>query len=230
MSKIILIICSTYILLLDALSIFQSGADITRRTAAEATINSFFIVGCTSCSKAIPAVAYDPDPNPLRESLYFISRVQEATVQQERFINRSTHQQDLRQKMRTTLRLIEKNYKLLDQITYCSTYVAPENLVEAALAGNEAVEKLQNAIDYVNNELKTGPLTTTQKDYLTGELNSAREFLFVFLQFMPRDDLNEARLRVEKENVDNRDEYDGDADAGVYNPVILPWKSREVSK
>jgi hypothetical protein len=28
------------------------------------------------------------------------------------------------------------------------------------------------------------------------------------------------------ENVLNRDEFDGDADAGVYNPVVLPWKNR----
>ena len=28
------------------------------------------------------------------------------------------------------------------------------------------------------------------------------------------------------ENVLNRDEFDGDADAGVYNPVMLPWKNR----
>ena len=34
------------------------------------------------------AGAYTPDPDPLQESLYFISRVQEATVQQERFIRK----------------------------------------------------------------------------------------------------------------------------------------------
>ena len=28
------------------------------------------------------------------------------------------------------------------------------------------------------------------------------------------------------ENVANRDEFDGDSDAGVYNPVVLPWKNR----
>ena len=30
-----------------------------------------------------------------------------------------------------------------------------------------------------------------------------------------------------EENVLNRDEFDGDSDAGVFNPVVLPWKSRE---
>lgn len=67
-----------------------------------------------------PAIAYTPDANPLRESLYYISRVQEATVQQERFINKATKQDILKSKMKLTLRLVEKNYKLLDQITYCA--------------------------------------------------------------------------------------------------------------
>lgn len=67
-----------------------------------------------------PAIAYIPDTNPLRESLYYISRVQEATVQQERFITKATQQNTLKNKMKLTLRLVEKNYKLLDQITYCA--------------------------------------------------------------------------------------------------------------
>lgn len=29
-----------------------------------------------------------------------------------------------------------------------------------------------------------------------------------------------------QENVANREEFDGDEDAGVYNPVVLPWKNR----
>ena len=67
-----------------------------------------------------PAIAYTPDANPLRESLYYISRVQEATVQQERFITKATKQDTLKNKMKLTLRLVEKNYKLLDQITFCA--------------------------------------------------------------------------------------------------------------
>ena len=67
-----------------------------------------------------PAIAYTPDANPLRESLYYISRVQEATVQQERFITKATKQDVLKNKMKLTLRLVEKNYKLLDQITFCA--------------------------------------------------------------------------------------------------------------
>jgi hypothetical protein len=57
-------------------------------------------------------------------------------------------------------------------------------------------------------------------------MRSCRDNLFVFLQYMPQEKLNAARFRVEDENVKNRDEFDGDADAGVYNPVTLPWKQQ----
>ena len=175
-----------------------------------------------------PAMAYTPDPDPLRESLYLISRVQEATVQQERFISRSTLQQELQMKMKLTLKLVEKNYRLLDQINYASTFVNPKDaLVEASEAGYEAVDALQSAIDFVRNDLNgEGPLTDSQKAFLTTSMQSCRENLFVFLQYMPQDKLEAARKRVEEENVLNREEFDGDADAGVYNPVILPWKNR----
>ena len=172
--------------------------------------------------------AYEPDPDPVKESLYLISRVQEATVQQERFVRKASDGLALKNKMKLTLLLIEKNYKLVDQITYCSTYLPSENLVEATEAGNEAAEELQSAIDFVRNDLKAGPLDQKQKDYITDALSNTREKLFVFLDFMPQGKLEEARKRVEEENKLNIEEFDGDEDAGVYNPVILPWKNRTV--
>jgi len=174
------------------------------------------------------ARAYTPDKDKLRESLYLISRVQEATVQQERFINTNNMQEALRQKMKLTLRLVEKNYLLLDQINFASQYIEPSDaIIEAVSAGNAAVDALQNAIDFVNNDLKTGPLTADQKSFLTSNLLECREELFVFLSYMPKSKLEEARQRVEEENIKNREEFDSDnlgSDAGVYNPVKLPWK------
>jgi hypothetical protein len=55
-------------------------------------------------------------------------------------------------------------------------------------------------------------------------MKTTRDKLFIFVKYMPQQKLEEARLRIEKENVDNRDEFDGPDDAGVYNPVKLPWK------
>ncbi len=171
------------------------------------------------------ANAYDPDPDKLRESLYLISRVQEATVQQERLVNRNLRQEELKQKMKLSLRLVDRSYKLLDQINYSSQFVLPqEDIVTATNAGLEAVEALQSAIDFVNMDLKSGELTKEQKDYLIDALQTTREEIFVYVEYMPQEKLQEARLRIERENVDNRDEFDGPSDAGVYNPVKLPWK------
>ena len=148
-----------------------------------------------------PSNAYTPDQNPLRESLYLISRVQEATVQQERFVNRASQQDVLKNKMKLTLRLVEKNYKLLDQITLCANYVTPEDkVVDATTFGYEAAEALQTAIDYVNSDLSSGDFKDggQKEEYLISNLKECRERLFDFLDFMPKDELLAARKRVEE--------------------------------
>jgi len=171
-------------------------------------------------------VAYEPDPDPVKESLYLISRVQEATVQQERFVRKASDQSTLKNKMKLTLLLIEKNYKLVDQLTYCSRFIPSDSLVIATEAGNEATEELQSAIDYVRSDLNSGPLGDDQKEFITNALVNTREKLFIYLDFMPQEKLEGARKRIEDENKLNIEEFDGDEDAGVYNPVMLPWKNR----
>mmetsp|Transcript_6528 Transcript_6528/g.9225 ORF Transcript_6528/g.9225 Transcript_6528/m.9225 type:complete len:305 (+) Transcript_6528:110-1024(+) len=189
---------------------------------------SLFVTTTTPNTLSSICWAYTPDSDNLRESLYLISRVQEATVQQERFVRNNKLQEDLKKKMKLTLRLVEKNYRLLDQINYASQFVTPSSeVVTATEAGNIAVEALQGAIDFVNTELGVGPITPEQRTFLTESMQETREQLFVFLKYMPLQKLEEARFRVEDENIKNRDEFDGDSDAGVYNPVILPWKQQQ---
>ena len=76
--------------------------------------------------------------------------------------------------------------------------------------------------------LKAGQLADYQRDFLTGALQNTREGLFVFLDFTPQGKLEEAMRRIKEENVANVDEFDEELDrnAGIYNPVILPWKNR----
>ena len=207
-------------------SMMSKGNEINRRQLLK-TAAAAAVANVAFAPKPQAAFAYEPDPDALRESLYLISRVQEATVQQERFVMKASDQQALKNKMKLTLLLIEKNYKLLDQITYCSAYVPSEHLVEAAEAGNIAAEELQGAIDFVRNDLKSGPLEQKQKDYIIDALIATRENIFIFLDFMPRDRLEGARARIDEENKMNIEEFDGDEDAGVYNPVVLPWKNRQ---
>jgi len=173
------------------------------------------------------ASAYTPDSDPLRESLYLMSRVQEASVQQQRLIANGKLQEELKTKMTLSLRLVERSYRLVDQINFASRFISSDNsedLVIAVAAGNEAADALQSAIDYVREDLQSGPIGKDQKEFLTEAMIETREKLFVFLSYMPPQKLAEARIRVEEENVKNREEFDGDADAGVFNPVKLPWK------
>ena len=171
--------------------------------------------------------AYEADPDPLRESLYLMSRVQEATLQQERLVKRSTEQEVLQRKMKLSLKLIEKSYRLQDQINFASQYIQPPDaLVETTAYGNQAVADLQSAIDFVKSDLKTGALTSDQKSFLLECLTSTRESLFLFLDTMPPEKLAKARARVEDENKLNIEEFDLDSDAAIFNPVPLPWKER----
>ena len=50
--------------------------------------------------------------------------------------------------MKLTLRLVDKSYRVLDQITYISKFLDADDLVRAAQVGNEAAEALSDAIDF----------------------------------------------------------------------------------
>ena len=184
-----------------------------------------------------PSHAYTPDPDALRESLYLVCRVQEATCLQERYIEKS---RPPIQKMKLTLRLVDKSYRLLDQVNFISKNIEGNNVVTATQLGNEAVDALQEAIDFVYTlsankqqvqQDGSTSMTLEQRDFLKASLTETREKLFEFLEYLPPGDqakLLEARNRVEEENKLNKDEFDPDlaTDAGVYNPVALPWKDR----
>lgn len=176
----------------------------------------------------LPAFAYTPDPDPLQESLYLISRVQEATVLQERYINRKSPPL---QKMKLTLRLVDRSYKLLDQVTLVTQYITDSNdLVAATQVGNEAADRLQEAIDFVYGfQQDASAVTPAQKDFVTAALHDTRELLFDFCAYLPNQSkLANARRRVEEENQLNKDEFDPDLanDAGIFDPIVLPWKNR----
>lgn len=200
---------------------------LSRRNLLQGTTAAMALMGLPRVS-----TAYTPDPDKLQESLYFISRVQEATVQQERFMKKLGGTQQLRTKLKLTLRLVDKNYKLLDQINYSSAYVTPaDKLVEASEAGYEAVDALQSAIEFVKKDENwvkgideaTDASAKERIAFLTDAMQTCREQLLVYTAYMPESKLRNARYRVENENIQNRDEFDGDEDAGVYNPVNLPW-------
>jgi hypothetical protein len=187
-------------------------------------------IAATSIAFFTPSVAhaYTPDSDPLRESLYLMSRVQEATCLQERYIEKN---RPPIQKMKLTLRLVDRSYRLLDQVNYISKFLDADSVVPATQLGFEAADALQEAIDFVNIYKQDGEaMTIEQKDFLKEYLTDTREKIFDFLDCLPdQTKVLEARRRVEEENKLNKDEFDPDlaTDAGVYNPVVLPWINRK---
>lgn len=175
----------------------------------------------------VASYAYTPDSDALRESLYLISRIQEATCLQERYIQKKAPPI---KKMKLTLRLVDRSYRLLDQINYITKFIPDQDVVMAAQIGNEAADSLQDALDFVYQYDKDGDsMTAAQKEFLVEALTNTREKLFDFCAYLPNQDkLKEARARVEEENKLNQDEFDPDLanDAGIYNPIELPWKNR----
>jgi hypothetical protein len=123
---------------------------ITRRSALVTAASGCSAVVVVGGGGGIPVIthAYAPDLDRIRESLYLISRAKEATVQQERLVNKTgLSEGELQKKMRLSVKLVDRSYRLLDQITYCSQFVdPPDQLIPATAAGNEAVDALQSAI------------------------------------------------------------------------------------
>ena len=181
------------------------------------------------------AFAYQPDPDPLKESLYLLCRVQEATLLQERYINK---QRPPIQKMKLALRLVERSYRIMDQINSVSKVIPDDDLVAAVQAGNEAAESLQDAIDFVykydtSKDSLASSMSSEQRDFLITALTNTRERIFDFVDRVPdQSKVLSARTRVEEENKLNQDEFDPDLtdDAGVYNPIVLPWINRNSHK
>merc|ERR1719382_1511562 len=83
------------------------------------------------------------DEKTLQESLYYISRVQEATVQQERLVSTGKFKDMQRNNIRRALNMMTDNYKLADQVVTASGFVTNSaNVMAASSAGNDAVDAL----------------------------------------------------------------------------------------
>ncbi|CAK9103247.1 unnamed protein product [Durusdinium trenchii] len=164
------------------------------------------------------------DVDELEKALYLISRVQEATVQQERLVSTGKFKDVQRNSITMALNMMMDNYRLADQVVTAAGYVEPkENIVKASQVGNDAVEVLETAKEYFGQPLKVSGLTDEQRKFIIEAMQACRTKLDNFLVYVPEDVLQKARKRVEDENELNRQEYAGE-DGGILNPVTLPWK------
>jgi len=171
-------------------------------------------------------IAPDMDTDKLQEAIYMMSRVQEATVQEERLVASGKFKDMQRNSIKMALNMMIDNYRLGDQVIAASPWVEPKTqVVEASQYGNDAVELLQTAKEYFATDLKVSKLTNDQRVFLTTAMATTREKLDKFLTYLPADKIRAARKRVEDENAKNLKEYIGpDGQTTMINPVKLPWQ------
>jgi len=170
------------------------------------------------------------DPKRIAEALYLISRVQEATVQQERLVTSGKFKDVQRNSITMALNLMLNNYALNDQVVIASAYTnRADQMQKAGLIGLEAVEALESAKEYFGtSELKVSGITDVQRKFVIEALVACRTKLDAFLEFMPAKQLQAARARVEEENALNVKEFVGqDGVTAMSNPVTLPWKTKK---
>lgn len=161
----------------------------------------------------------------LQQALYLISRVQEATVQQERLVETGKFKDMQRNSIKMALNMMLDNYKLGDQIVVASAYVGADKALTASQAGNEAIEVLETAKEYFSKELKVSGLTDQQRTFIVDAMSTTRAKLDGFVKFFPEDVLAAARKQVEDENEANMREYKSpDGSSAIMNPVKLPWQ------
>lgn len=169
----------------------------------------------------------DNDPRKLQESLYWISRVQEATAQEERLVSTGKFKDMQRNNIKMALNMMLENYRLADNIVVASGYVTPQDsVIRASQAGGEAVEVLQTAQEYFAKELKVTGLTEEQRKFIVDAMKATRAKLDGFLNYMPAEAVQAARKQVEDENALNIKEYVGESSGGIINPIVLPWKQQ----
>jgi hypothetical protein len=160
----------------------------------------------------------------LQQALYLISRVQEATVQQERLVTTGKFKDMQRNSIKMALNMMLDNYKLGDQIVVASAYAGTDKALSASQAGNEAIDVLETAKEYFSKELKVSGLTDVQRTFIVDAMSTTRNKLDSFLTYMPEDTVAAARKQVEDENDANMREYKSPDGTTIMNPVKLPWQ------
>lgn len=201
------------------------GLSLGAPLAAEAAGFSPSDLGMAEAGSSLQALVQRVEStNELENAIYLISRVQEATVQQERLVTTGKFKDVQRNSITMALNMMLDNYRLADQVVTASGYVEPKtNLMKASQVGNEAVDVLETAKEYFGQPLKVSGLSDEQRKFIIQAMQACRSKLDSFLVYVPEDVLQKARKRIEDENELNRQEYVGE-DGGILNPVTLPWK------
>eukprot|EP00929_Paragymnodinium_shiwhaense_P039616 TRINITY_DN20800_c0_g1_i1.p1 TRINITY_DN20800_c0_g1~~TRINITY_DN20800_c0_g1_i1.p1 ORF type:complete len:334 (-),score=86.01 TRINITY_DN20800_c0_g1_i1:429-1310(-) len=174
--------------------------------------------------KKLPSDRLDGgDQAKLKDALILISRVQEATAQEERLVTTGNFKDLQRNSIKMALNMMLDNYQLNDQIVLASGWADKDKVQKAKQSGDAAVETLQTALEYFAKELKVKTLSDEQRKFIQEAMVSCRTKLEDFLSYMPQDQVKAARRFIEDENALIIREYK--SEGAILNPVREPWKA-----
>eukprot|EP00933_Yihiella_yeosuensis_P007199 TRINITY_DN112127_c0_g1_i1.p1 TRINITY_DN112127_c0_g1~~TRINITY_DN112127_c0_g1_i1.p1 ORF type:complete len:292 (-),score=51.50 TRINITY_DN112127_c0_g1_i1:121-945(-) len=162
----------------------------------------------------------------LEDAIYLLSRVQEATVQQERLVTTGKFKDAQRNSIKMALNMMLNNYQLSDNIVVASGFLETSKIQKASDIGRDSVEILQTAQEYFGRDLKVAGLSNDQRTFIIESMQACRAKIDEFLTLFPEDVVNRARKRVEDENALNAQEFWSPDGKGMLNPVELPWKNK----
>jgi len=150
---------------------------------------------------------------PLSSVLYRILRVREATFQEARLIRTGKFQDVQRANVKLAVKFMVDNYRLADAFVVASSYVAPDQRVQAGNVGQRAVQNLLTIQEYFDSadvqNLKVNALSGKEDLVLRG-LDATRSTIDEFLAFFDASEVASVEKVIKEENDLNEKEFDKD--------------------
>lgn len=143
------------------------------------------------------------------EAIYLVLRVQEATQQEERLVKSGKFKDLQRANVKFAVNLMLTNYQFLSSVNQASTLSA--KAYEASMVGREAVEALQQILEYFDSaqrSLQVETLSGEKLEFVLKALQTANAKCDKFLTLLPGQEVDRARRVVEQENNLNLQEYE----------------------
>jgi len=164
---------------------------------------------------------YDNDP--LKDNLYFIIRVKEATLQESRLISGGRYKDVQRANVKLAIRFMINNYQLSDRIIASSNFISDFGKRQRATeTGMSVVENLTTIMEYFDaggvENLKVGASGMGGKEPLVKKgLESAGKKIDDFLTYFPESEVSAVKEFIAEENALNEKEFDTKLGA-IINP------------
>lgn len=187
----------------------------TGNVALEATRRAMVLAGSSAAfSRSLLApplvfAAGEAEPRDCNEAVYMILRVQEASQQEVRLVRSGKFKDLQRANVKFAVNLMLNNYDLLSNVNAASTLSAKS--YEASQVGREAVEALQQILEYFDSaqkSLQVESLSGEKLEFVLKALQAVDGKCEQFLALLPRSEVDRARLVVTQENKLNQAEYE----------------------